>query len=305
MSPANSHFYTITDLGKTNSTFAGAYDINNKGHVVGLNAAGHAFLYANGTMTDLGTLGGSPNSFATGINNQDLIVGYSNDHAFLYSNGEMSDLGTFDGVSSFAYGINDSGQISGTVYTGGVYPAGGPIRKGFIRSGNVIQVFGSYQNSFWTEALDINNQGIVVGTFPIQGDVTRHAFIFDGHTFKDLGTLPGGAWARAQAINDHNQVVGGAGNQSGEDRAFLYGNGAMKDLCAGLANDINHRGHVVGASGGNAFFYRNNALIDLNTLLPPNSGWVLQQAMAINDHDQIVGVGTVGGETHSFLISPN
>ena len=41
--------------------------INNNGQVVGENGSNRAFLFSNGTMTDLGTLGGSQ-SVAYGIN---------------------------------------------------------------------------------------------------------------------------------------------------------------------------------------------------------------------------------------------
>ena len=53
------------------------------------NSTIHAFLYSNGQMTDLGTLGGSQ-SCGYGINASGQITGYSNtgtaEHAFLYSN---------------------------------------------------------------------------------------------------------------------------------------------------------------------------------------------------------------------------
>ena len=85
----------------------------------------NAFLYENGAMIDLGTLGGlGDGSSAWGINNNSQIVGQSTtcpgcpNHAFLYENGAMIDLGTLNGYSdSYARAINNSGQIVG--YSGG------------------------------------------------------------------------------------------------------------------------------------------------------------------------------------------
>jgi hypothetical protein len=45
-------------------------------------------------------------------------------------------------------------------------------------------------------------------------------------------------------------------------------------------------------------------MVDLNSLISPTSGWVLEQANAINDNGQIVGFGTIDGETHGFLLTP-
>src|SRR3954467_3838407 len=59
----------------------------------------HPFLWDNGTMTDLGSLGGT-HSEAQCINNRGQVIGWSNlsgdsiRHAFLWQNGHMQDLGT-------------------------------------------------------------------------------------------------------------------------------------------------------------------------------------------------------------------
>lgn len=78
-----------------------AYGINDNGQVAGSsyieNLGPHAFLYSEGVMQDLGTLGGAV-SYAFGINNNGQVTGYSSAngyHAFLYSDGVMTDLNTF------------------------------------------------------------------------------------------------------------------------------------------------------------------------------------------------------------------
>ena len=121
---------TMIDLGTLpGGTYSYATAINDKGQVVGYSspdinrapADTHAFLYSDGKMIDLGTLGGRPSdsSEAYGINNSSQIIGYSitadyQHHAFLYSSGKMTDLGALEESSySEATAINDKGQVVG------------------------------------------------------------------------------------------------------------------------------------------------------------------------------------------------
>ena len=114
---------SLGDLGGTNSE---ARDINNSNRIVGWSdiAGGgrRAFLYFNGAILNLGTLGG--NSFAHAINDNNEIVGTSetagpgSGAAFLYKNTTMTNLNTVLPANSgwnliFANGINESGQIVG------------------------------------------------------------------------------------------------------------------------------------------------------------------------------------------------
>jgi probable HAF family extracellular repeat protein len=82
----------------------------------------HAFLYSNGSMTDLGTLGGSSRGMA--INSAGHVTGYSHitsaggSHAFVSRGGAMIDLNTLIPSGSgwtlqYGLAINDNGQITG------------------------------------------------------------------------------------------------------------------------------------------------------------------------------------------------
>ena len=93
-------------------------------------------LWQNGTVTDLGTLGGE-RSTAAAINASGQIVGYGTalgsgvaTDGFLFSNGKMTDLGSFIPAA-----INDNGVMVGGPYidSGGtvqnlntLIPAGSP-----------------------------------------------------------------------------------------------------------------------------------------------------------------------------------
>lgn len=95
------------------------YAINDNGQITGASNIGHAFLYSNGSMTDLGTLGGGAgSSVGNDINASGQVVGYSGSHAFLYSGGTMYDLNRLvssglrpNVVLHTASAINDSGWI--------------------------------------------------------------------------------------------------------------------------------------------------------------------------------------------------
>jgi probable HAF family extracellular repeat protein len=121
---------------------AEATAINSAGQIVGFIgnmtpwSSAHAFLYRDGKVQDLGSLGGhAPFCEARAINAQGQIVGMSGSHpienhgmdgerAFLYSGGQMKDLRQLVGEAAlaasgfkalrFATGINDRGQIVGT-----------------------------------------------------------------------------------------------------------------------------------------------------------------------------------------------
>jgi probable HAF family extracellular repeat protein len=316
--------YSIISLGTTQgfqSSIGAA--INHAGQAVGTEVAyaggaytQHAFLYRNGTLTDLGTLAGD-HSFAYAINNAGQVVGMNTaGHAFLYSDGTLTDLGTLGGYQSVAYGINDAGQVVGEA---DAVPSNSP--HAFLYQDGVLRDLGTLGGSF-SRAWAINDAGQVAGDSRLVNEVS-HAFLYQDGVMTDLGTLVGDnseALCEAYAINDRGQVVGTSATSTDlypVYHAFLYRNGVMTDLGAlggrdsySVANGINDAGQVVGYSitpgdGTHAFLYRDGTMTDLNSLLPPDSGWVLDEALGINARGQIVGEGLYQGRYQAFLMTPH
>jgi probable HAF family extracellular repeat protein len=92
--------------------------------------------------------------------------------------------------------------------------------------------------------------------------------------------------------------------------------GTVQGDSCGEANAINAKGRIVGASRGcdfstqHAVLWEENQVIDLNTLIPPNSALYLTRANTINDRGEIGGIGNAPGCSfdpgcgHAFLLIP-
>jgi probable HAF family extracellular repeat protein len=311
---------SIVDLG----TLPGGIEseptgINDSGEVVGYSISGdnvyNAFLYSDGTMSDLGTLPGDIDSHATGINDYGDVVGYSTSagnvaHAFLYD-GEMTDLGILPGGNdSFAWGINDSGDVVGAADTDH------ESTDAFLYGDGMMSDLGTLAGGSNSTALAINDSGEIVGWSDAADGRYASLFSGDGGAPVALGTLPGGGASVATAINDSGDVVGYAYTSAGEQHAFLDADGTILDLGTLAGGDtsealgINDSGDVVGwsetADGVRAFLYSSETgMVDLNSLLPRGSGWVLTTATAINDNGQIVGQGYSATGTDALLLNPS
>ena len=217
--------------------------INAGGAVAGTNSAGHAAVYSNGTLADLGLMPGSTAgplgvyTQATAINASGQVVGLANlgpeIDAFSYSNGTMTDIGYLPGAAPLggppffaeAFGINDSGQITG-------FSAGpdGYCHAFLYQNGTMTDLGLGVGNA-------INGSGQVTGVLATPQAAAAgcppdgHGFLYANGTVTDLGVLPGGSYSAGYAINASGQIVGFSDVGAGGFHGFFY-NGALTDLNA-------------------------------------------------------------------------
>jgi probable HAF family extracellular repeat protein len=310
--------WRITDLGTFGPgwTSGSAAAINARGQVVGTNgtASGkqHAFLWQNGKMTDLGTLGGR-DSGASAINARGQVVGTSltaapqHVHAFLWESGKMRDLGTLGGKSSRPRALNDHGQVVGESFT-----ASGTVHAFLWRNGKMTDL-GTLGGSD-SFASGINDRGQVVGSSSTANG-TQHAFLWQNGKMLDLGTL-GARFtsSSATAINGKGEIVGTSYlakvTQTGQQgHAFLWQYGSMSDLGtlgAGYptseAAALNASGEIVGSSRSATGPARPVLWRD-GTILPLYRGSSYGAVVAINDRGRVIGarVPPRGAVVHAFV----
>ena len=293
--------YSVTPL-----PTSGATAINDHGHVVGTylvaDGQSHAFLYRDGQLIDLGTLGGV-NSRASGINDLGDIVGYSETatesrRAFLYSDGVMRDLGI---PLSSASAINNRRQIVGSA--NGV---------AFRLDDDTFTSLGTLGGSR-SSAAAINDAGVIVGEAMTgaSGDTVHHAFIYDGGVMSDLGTIDDGRSSYASDVNAHSEVVGISNTPDGLLVGFAYGMRRLPTLGGdySYASAINDAGLIVGFAddeGGTerAALYIDRIPYDLNSLLDQDCVCDLSFADDINNAGQILASGWLNGDPRSFILTP-
>lgn len=326
----------------TGGTYSDAYALNNHGQVVGVaditGGFQRGYMY-DGSMYTISPGTGGQRSWAYDINDNKQITGYRQRYfagtnsmmkqGFLwnYNSNIVYNIGNFaasDYYESMTFCIAPDGTVGGaasgrvgspsfsamicTIANGFTYlgtvgngstdcitygiaannqacgygeDANGNTRSFRYSNGTFFNI-GGYQPTLGvimdTYAEDINSAGTIVGSYRVDSDTFRATRRLAGLPFGDMGKLNG---------------VGGSDNDS-----------------SGLAG-INTAGDMVGYSEvGNANYRAvlipagSNTMIDLNTLLPAGSGWVLEFARDINDKGWICGQGKLNGQKRGFLIKP-
>jgi probable HAF family extracellular repeat protein len=302
-----------------------------------------AVFWKGDDLRDLGTLGGAE-SLATGVTNDGQVIGMatvdetpdpfsdligapwpSPTHPFIWKQGKMTDLGTLGGPDAFiASGcVNQGLAVGGSLTSSIPDPSTGlpPMHPFVWKNGKMVDL-GTLGGTFGSAQCG-NNRGQVIGQSSLAGDLAFHPFLWEHGVLRDLGTL-GGDFGTPEWINDAGEVVGEADLPGSQvHHAFLWRKGVMTDLGTlgddSHASAINSTSQVVGnfyISGRteppfrHAFLWEKGApMIDLNTLIPANSGLELVAADNINERGEIVGVGVPGSCFpdfcgHLFLLIP-
>jgi probable HAF family extracellular repeat protein len=240
------------------------------------------------SVTPISGLGGTL-TVGTGLNDSGQVVGNSSladgsTHAFLFD-GQIHDLGTFGGVNSFAYGINNSGDMA---LVSVVKNPDNTFARDGIRYQNAVAT-----NVGGVNTIHLNNAKQYTYEQTVNG--TSHAFLYSNGVAQDINSFGNSSTSFSWGISDAGHV----NMESGSPHWLLYYNnsttpivdpddhGANTNLT--LPKAVNAAGDVVGSYANanfkqQGFLYHNGTYTSLPEITPhadsvalafgPN-GWIL------------------------------
>jgi len=227
----------MTDLGTLGGPDSAAFPISDSGLIAGVSftndipnpttgiPTADPFLWRDGHMIDLGTLGGTV-GIANAVNNRGQVVGFSDvagdlaNHAFIWQRGVLTDLGTLGGDNSSAIWINEAGEVVGTAdLADGTHHA-------FVWSNGTMTDLGTIGGDPCSNGHDINSRGQAIGTSTDCHGHILHAFFWEHGSLIDISpqVLPGGSGfvnIEPAVISDTGVIVANSLLESGDQHAVI------------------------------------------------------------------------------------
>jgi len=289
----------MRDLGTLGGASSGAVAINERGQVVGSSRTRHAVDTT-----------GAYDYFVT--------------RAFLWEEGTMRDLGTLGGRRSAALDVNDRGQVVGWSTVKSTYRNGEPVRHAFLYEGRRLRDLGVLRGDRESAAVAVNEAGqILASSFYTEFDLGttpgHNTDYVSAFVWQDGRRVPVAEDTFPRAISEQGQVVG----EVYPDGKTWMGDGVYEDDMThalswtsgktlvlswdfSLVTAVSEQGHVVGfglrergdALEHRAFVWQERTV----TLLPVPPGGRETLAFAVNEQGQVVGYcETKGGGDHAVL----
>jgi probable HAF family extracellular repeat protein len=337
--------YDVIDLGTLGGANTTPAALSDSGQVVGSSQAAdgstRAFLWEAGTMSEVVLV--PPDaawSSAQALNNAGRLGGLRSAEDFtgrlflwdrvtppgspaLLGQSSELDAGDFNGWEyQRLLAITDGGDVLGQVEAYGQTPrAHALVWRGGVRTDlggfNAFQA-GTYASA-WNAREQIVGKSYLYGKGPGPRVYVFHPFLWDDGQLRDLGVLAqvrcvddgtlecGIGWAND--INDQAVAVGSSTDSTGLFRAFIWQDGAMRELGAypgqtTAALAVNNAGQVLGTyaatyysgpDGG--FVWQDGAAMDLGSL--GGGGTV---PVTISEAREVIGSSlTADGSQHVFL----
>jgi probable HAF family extracellular repeat protein len=237
-----------------------------------------------------------------------------------------TDLGVLGGLDSYAWTLNDRGQVTGHADaspnsgTRGFHAFLWTPFKANGTTGSMIDL-GTLPGGGSSIGNGINGSGIVVGESLSADLSTSSAYIYKGSMF-DLGSF-GGTYSSANGINARGQVVGYSKTRRSLDHAFLwvpkkpgatkghmYDLGTLPGAAGSVANAINSGGTVTGYNLDADFFFAHafvwrpaiaNGTSGKMTSLVELPGATGSSGQAINARGLIAGSVELTTGSHAFV----
>jgi len=151
-------------------------------------------------------------------------------------------------------------------------------------------------------------------------DYNTHKLLFDNGRWSDISDLTFVAGYSGRVMNANGDIVGSTRVPEPQffQAALVPNGGQMVGLGAllpehndSMAAAINSEGSIVGMSGDRmtgdyrGFLYQNGVMTDLNDLVELADGWLVRNALTINDRGQILAqVWKPGEGAHLALLTP-